>query len=97
MILIWRGWGLMAIVAVFLPLASCAGLIDSHQGLAFLLAGLTLLGGGVACWVCGRRWNRPTTEHTLYGIPLQYWGAAYVLFGALLAVGGVAGLIRKGV
>jgi hypothetical protein len=74
MILIWRGWGLLAIVALLLPLGSCVGLLDTRQGLAFVLGGLTLLGGGAACWVYGRRWNRPVTEHSLYFIPLQYWG-----------------------
>jgi hypothetical protein len=92
----WRGWGLMAIVAVFLPLGSCVGLLDTHEGLAFLLCGITLVAGGVACWVCGRRWNHTTTEHSLYFIPLQYWGLAYILFGAFNTLGGIAGLTRKG-
>lgn len=96
MFLIWRGWGLMALVALFLPLASCAGLMDTRQGLAFLAGGITLVGGGVACWVYGRRWNRPVTEHSLYFIPLQYWGLVYMLLGAFFTLGGVAGLIRNG-
>jgi len=97
MILVWRGWGLLGVAALFLPLASCAGLMDTRPGLALLLGGLALAGGGVACWVCGRRWNRPATEHSLFFIPLQYWGLAYVLAGVFFTLGGVAGLIRKGV
>ena len=62
MILVWRGWGLLGVAALFLPLASCAGLMDTRPGLALLLGGLALAGGGVACWVCGRRWNRPATR-----------------------------------
>jgi hypothetical protein len=36
-------------------------------------------------------------EHSLYFVPLPYWGLAYVLLGALAAVAGVAGLLRPGV
>jgi S1-C subfamily serine protease len=87
---------MMAVVALFLPLASCAfGLLDVHIGIAYLVAGLTLAGGGAACWFCGQRWNRPATEHSLYFVPLQYWGVAYVCIGLLLTAGGTVALTRK--
>jgi hypothetical protein len=95
MLLIWRGWGLMAVVAVFLPLACCAGLIETRQPLAFLTGGVTLLGGGTACWVCGRKWNRSVTNHTFYFIPLQYWGLAYMLHGVFFMLGGIVALFKK--
>jgi hypothetical protein len=97
MILIWRGWGLVAVLTLFLPLASCVGFIDTRQGLAFLLAGLSLVAGGVGCWIFGRRWNHEVTEHTFFFIPLQYWGMIYVIFGVLMSGGGIAAIIRKGV
>jgi|SRR5262245_8386362 len=96
MIFVWRGWGLLALVALFLPLASCAGLMDTRPALGMLIGGLTLVAGGAACWMLGRRWNRAGTEHSLYFVPLQYWAVPYVLFGAFATVGGVAGLLRRG-
>lgn len=75
MILIWRGWGLLAVVAIFPLLGSCAGLIDLEPrwlwpaGMA-----LSLLVGGTVCVYFGNRWNRPVVEHSFYFIPLQVWG-----------------------
>ena len=34
---------------------------------------------------------------SLYFIPLQYWGLVYMLLGVFFTLGGVAGLVRKGV
>lgn len=95
MILVWRGWGLVAIVALFLPLASCAGFIDTNTGLAILLGGITLAVGGVACWRFGKKWNREVTEHSLYGVPLQAWGRIYMAFGLLFTLMGIVGGIAK--
>ena len=96
MILIWRGWGLMAVVALLLPLAVCAGLLEGLPGLAFTLGGVALAAGGVVCIRYGRRWNREGTEHSLYFVPLQAWGWIYLAVGGLFTAGGVAAVIRKG-
>jgi hypothetical protein len=65
-ILIWRGWGLLAIVALFPLLASCAGLITVEPIWIFMLAAsLSLLLAGVVCVYCGARWNRTGVEHVL--------------------------------
>jgi hypothetical protein len=96
MFFISRGWGLVALFALFLPLGALIALIDTHKGWAFLLSGLSLIGGGIACWILGRRWNTPFTEHTMYFVPLQYWALLYVPFGLLLTLGGLANLLGKG-
>ena len=90
----WRGWGPLALVALFLPLLSCIGLIDKNPLWFGLVCGLALLGGGVICWTCGRHWNRLATEHSVYGIPLQYWGMLYMAFGGLLLLTFAAAMIR---
>jgi hypothetical protein len=95
-LLVWRGWGLLGIIALFLPLASCVGFLEAWPGLAFLFAGLTLFGGGIVCRYFGRRWNRIGNEHTLYNVPLQVWGWIYIAVGGLMAVVGIVGAIRKG-
>jgi hypothetical protein len=96
MILWWRGWGLLAIVALFLPLASCAGLLDVNVGLALACGGVALLAGGIVCRHFGRRWNAGGTQHSLYEIPLQHYFWPYVIVGLFFALGGIAGLIKKG-
>jgi hypothetical protein len=96
MIIIWRGWGLLAAAALVLPLAVCAFHEDLRPGLTPVLAGLGLAATGASCWACGRRWNRGAVRHSLYFVPLQYWGLAYVALGALTVVAAAGGLLRQG-
>jgi hypothetical protein len=96
MIIIWRGWGILAAAALALPLAVCAFHEEMPPGLSPALAGLGLAATGVGCWVCGRRWNRGAVRHSLYFVPLQYWGLAYVALGALTVVAAAGGLLRQG-
>ena len=63
MILIWRGWGLLAVVMLFPILASCAGLPLVEPQWAFpasLVASLIL--AGVVCVHFGTRWNRRAVD-----------------------------------
>jgi hypothetical protein len=69
MIIIWRGWGLLAAFALVLPLAVCGTLADKAPGAAPVVAGLALAAGGVWCWVLGRRWNQGVVRHSLYFVP----------------------------
>jgi hypothetical protein len=95
-IVIWRGWGLLAAAALVLPLAVCGTLADKAPGAAPILAGLALAAAGAGCWALGRRWNRGTVRHSLYFIPLQYWGLAHLALGVLFASAGAASLFRPG-
>jgi hypothetical protein len=96
-ILIWRGWGLLAVVALFPLLASCAGLIDVEPSWVCLLAAaLSLLLGGVVCVYCGTRWNRHGAEHSFYFIPLQAWGWLYLAVVGLIALAAIGGAIKQG-
>jgi hypothetical protein len=96
MIIIWRGWGLMAVAVLAAPLAVCGASVGMHRNLVPVLAGLVLAAAGVGCWVWGRRWNRGAVHHSLYFVPLQYWGLAYMAVGVLFAVAGVNALLRVG-
>jgi hypothetical protein len=94
MFVIWRGWGLLAAAALLLPLAVCRMLADKAPGAAPILAGLALVAGGAGCWALGRQWNRGAVRHSLYFVPLQYWGLAHVALGVLFAAAGAAQLLR---
>ncbi len=92
MLLIWRGWGLLAVVSLFPLLASCAGLINVESFWIFTLAAAgSLLLAGAVCVHCGTRWNRGGTEHSFYFVPLQVWGWGYLAAFGLFAVVAVAG------
>jgi hypothetical protein len=96
-ILIWRGWGLLAIVALFPLMASCAGLSTIEPPWVFLVAAaLSLLVAGVVCVHCGLRWNRHGAEHSFYFVPLQVWGWVYLSLVSLLALVAIAGAFKQG-
>jgi hypothetical protein len=97
-ILIWRGWGLLAVVALFPLLASCAGLITVDPKWIFMLAAsLSLLLAGAVCIYCGTRWNCLRTEHSFYFVPLQVWGWVYLAAVGLFALMAVAGGIFRAI
>jgi hypothetical protein len=95
-ILIWNGFGILAL-GVIVPALVLYGFFArrGQHGLGFLAAGVTLLVGGVGCVFLGREWNREGTQHSLYGIPLQGWGYAYLPFGLMFAVVGAHEIFRK--
>ena len=90
-IFVWRGWGPVAAIALFLPLASCAGLMDWDPAVALGCFSVSLVAGGFACRYYGLKWNQGSGLHTMYWIPLEIWGWIYIaiggLFGLLIAVG----------
>lgn len=96
MILIWRGWGLLAVVALFPLLASCGGLITVEPKWIFaIVASVSLLLAGAVCIFFGSRWNRDRTDHSFYFIPLQVWGWVYlIILGLQLLVTAVVSIIQ---
>lgn len=86
-LLIWRGWGLLAVVSLFPLLASCGGLIEVQPKWIFGIAtSVSLLFAGAVCIHCGNRWNYQRTEHSFYFIPLQFWGWIYLSFVLLISL-----------
>ncbi len=90
MILVWRDRGLVAVVATFLPLVSCAGLMDWKPIVALECFGVSLLVGGMACRHYGLKWNQGSGLHTMCGIPLETWGWVYIAIGGFFGM--LAGL-----
>jgi hypothetical protein len=95
MFIVWRGWGLLAVVAAFLPLASCAGLMDWNPLIAILCCGSTTVASGMICRHYGRKWNQGSGFHTMYWIPLEIWGWIYIVFGGFLALSSAVELLLK--
>ena len=91
MIIVWRGFGPLALVAALLPLGSFLALIDVSILWAFAAVGGSSVLGGLVCWILGRRWNRGSVYHSLYFVPLEVWGLVYMIEG-----GGLVGLIVVG-
>jgi len=96
MIIVWRGWGLVAVAVLAGPLAVCGACVEAHSGLAPVLTGLALAAAGAGCWAWGRRWNRGAVRHSLYFVPLQFWGLGYVAVGLFFTAAGIAALVRAG-
>ncbi len=97
MIFVWRGWGPIGLVALILPVGSCAGLVDWNPLAAITVFGFTLFAGGLSCRHYGRKWNQGSGTHMMYGVPLEYWGWAYMIFGGFFGVSGAVALVRKAV
>ena len=94
---IYRNWGLMAVVVLLFPVLSLAFLMDYKMGIAFLAGGISLGIGGLLCLICGLMWNRPSTQHSLYFIPLEYWGLLYILFACSMFYRGLLLIAGKGI
>ncbi len=98
MFIAWSGRGLFAMLILMLSaslpafgVAMFGEFFPDRNLIQYFLPclGAGLFIGGVLCWRFGRRWNRHSAEgaeHTLYGLPVEIWGAlaivsAFVLIG----------------
>jgi hypothetical protein len=83
-VIVWRGWGILVIVIT----AACVGLgglilsllgysLDSRMD---FVAKLFMLPASIIIWFVGRWLNRPIKRHSLFFIPMEYWG---VIIGIL--------------
>lgn len=95
MIFAWRGWGPVAAVAAFVPLAACGGLMDWNPMVAMVCSGVSLVAGGFACRHYGLRWNQGSGFHSMYWIPLETWGYIYIVLGGFFAVAATIALLKK--
>lgn len=81
----WRGKGPIALACAGLPLATCGGLTGVKPGWLLGVGILSsLMVSGFICWYLGRRWNKGSGYHSLYYIPLEFWG--YIYWGIALAL-----------
>jgi hypothetical protein len=92
-VVIWRGIGFLAPVLVIAGgligffLCQAANVPDTATFCGGI-AGVVL--GGAAVWLVGRRLNRDAVgpkPHSLYWIPMEYWGPILALLGVIVFAG----------
>jgi hypothetical protein len=98
----WRGHGLWALLILLLSLslgldgviAVNANFPNSAPDWIFCAgfdAGAII--GGVVCWLLGRSWNSktaPGSRHSLYSIPVEYWGVIALMLAGVATFGYVS-------
>ncbi|MBX9584902.1 MAG: hypothetical protein K2X87_31745 [Gemmataceae bacterium] len=82
MVVFWRGYGFVGLLAGLLPVGTNFALSYPRPQPTALPVGLACLAAAGVCVAAWRvlRW-RPG-RHTLYGLPLWVWAAAYAGLGA---------------
>ncbi len=92
MFIVWRGRGWLPIAMLLGGGALVEWWVESRLGAAYedWPASVVMLATGALCSLLGRRWNRPgqPAAHTLFWIPLQWWGP-------LLALWAVANVVMR--
>ena len=83
MIIVWRGLGFLVPIFVVLSLLVTSR-FPQHQSLA---GGLALLVSAAVLWPIGHKLNRQQKLHTLFWIPMQYWGVVLGVFATISIVG----------
>ncbi|HEY1065037.1 MAG TPA: hypothetical protein VGE52_02970 [Pirellulales bacterium] len=94
MFIVWSGAGILAFLAGCVPIFTFALLVDRHPTFGLNLACAIAIAEGVALRHYGIRWNSEQRVHTLYWIPLEYWGWFYFLTGGLGMAGSTVKAIR---
>ena len=95
--IIWKGWGILALVFAFA--GGVLGMVLSEQvmrnkgptALYWVAAGLVV--AAIANWVAGRALNRSrreagaalTNRHSLFWIAMEWWSVAMLALAAFLA------------
>ena len=101
--LIWRGWGILAVVLGFGALVAAQSIVDAVAGRGTysensgLFGGVALVIGGVATFFLGRWLNDPKRNRVLvdkprndlFWIPMEIWGGVLVVGGLVMFVVGM--------
>jgi len=82
--LVWRGYGLVALIPPVLGLIALGALADHSIKVACLGVGLTVAVTALAASIAGWVLNRNGNHHSLYGLPLWAWGGLEALLGLVL-------------
>lgn len=96
MFIIHSGWGELALIIPFLLVIVCLFLgqywpVKPGEGetKTYLTFAVALSLSAPPVWILGRRMNRRgngeySTEHSMYSIPLQYWGVIWAAVSVFL-------------
>lgn len=108
---IWQGWGILAVVLGFGGLVAAQALLNglggpgTYESDSSLWGGLGVVVGGIATAALGLRLNgKPPkvlldeesgervevrSNHSLFWIKMEYWGAFLIVGGLAMVVGGL--------
>ena len=96
--IVWTGRGLLSIIVLVISFFLCAVIIPKeYSDYIFVLSAFI---AGVFSWVFGKKWNlqnerivideetgqrlKIKNTHTLFWIPMQYWGIIFFVFGIVV-------------
>ena len=83
MLIVWRGLGFLVPLVVLLSLLISAKFPANPT----LAGGIALFVSAALIWAIGTRLNRQVKVHTLFWIPMQYWGIVMGIFAPLVIFG----------
>jgi hypothetical protein len=100
MLIMWRGWGILALIVPALFFVAGQALADSVGGSGFWSTHasaqtLTLMVAGAALLWMGRRLNAEYHEsqgnaprrHSLWFVPVEWWGVVLLVAGPMMLLG----------
>lgn len=94
MIIWWSGRGILSIIVLVVTFLVCINIFPAEYG-DYVFA-VTAFVSGVFCWYFGKKWNtkkrvvidektgqqlKVKNKHTLFFIPMQYWGILFLMLG----------------
>jgi hypothetical protein len=90
--IIWSGFGFLVVVfgfvfslAAYLITNSVAG-SDAYWDAHRLPLGVSLFFSAAACWLLGRFFHNREESHTLFFIPMLYWGLILAAIGLVAVI-----------
>ena len=98
--IVWSGRGILSVLVLIASIIIFVSMLPRDQGNYGIVAGFLFT--GAFSWHMGKKWNDPDgrstidpetgreviyePEHTLYWIPMEYWGVVFGIVGVILFV-----------
>jgi hypothetical protein len=96
--IIWSGRGFLSIIVLFVTLFLCVSIFSTENAdYSFITTAFVT---GIFSWYFGTKWNKKNervvidektgqrlkikNNHTLFWIPMQYWGIIFLAFGIII-------------
>ena len=96
--IVWSGRGFLSIIVLFVTLFLCVSIFPTENvDYGFIITAFVT---GIFSWYFGKKWNTKNerivvdektgqrlkikNNHTLFWIPMQYWGIIFSAFGIII-------------
>ncbi|MCX7664943.1 MAG: hypothetical protein N2112_05300 [Gemmataceae bacterium] len=80
MIVFWRGYGFIGLLAALLPIGVNFALSYPVPQSTAVPVGFACLFSAIVCFLAWRVLRKRPEPHTLYGLPLSIWSIVYIGF-----------------